>query len=166
MRRLTTIGLVLLLTPCFVILTSCGSAATVTPELTATPAATATPTTAPPALPTPTLASGGVPASYEEIQRLSPEELKALIESGADIVVVDNQPEGAYEMGHIPGAVNFPWAMEITGPGDLPKDKLLNSWLLSLLVGRTMATPPFFLHGAIQGRRYPRRSSCRPIGTS
>ncbi|MBC7223632.1 MAG: rhodanese-like domain-containing protein [Anaerolineae bacterium] len=65
------------------------------------------------------------PSSYEEIQRISPEELKALIKSGADIVVVDNQPEGAYKMGHIPGAINFPWAMEIPQPTNLPKDKLL-----------------------------------------
>jgi rhodanese-related sulfurtransferase len=71
------------------------------------------------------LTSAGIPGSYEEIQRISPEELKALLESGADIVVVDNQPEGAYEMGHIPGAVNFPWAMDIEGPGDLPQDRLL-----------------------------------------
>jgi len=111
--------------------TSCAPAATPTPTPlpTATPTTaplpTPTPTTTPPALPTPTLANAGIPASYEKIQRISPEELKALIEGGAYIMVVDNQPEGAYEMGHIPGAVNFPWAMEITGPGNLPKDKLL-----------------------------------------
>lgn len=103
--------------------------ATVPAVPTPTTAPMATPTVAPtaavPALPTPTLASTGVPASYEEIQRISPEELKALIVRGADIVVVDNQPQSAYEIRHIPGAVNFPWAMEITGPGNLPKDKLL-----------------------------------------
>lgn len=76
-------------------------------------------------LPTPTLAGKGLPASYEEIQRIPPEELKALIESGADVLVVDTQPEGAYDMGHIPGAINFPWAMEIPEPTNLPKDKLL-----------------------------------------
>lgn len=97
--------------------------ATPTSKVVASP--TVAPTTAPAALPIPTLASAGIPASYEEIQRISPEELKALIEGGADIVVVDNQPEAGYEMGHIPGAVNFPWAMEIRGPGDLPRDKLL-----------------------------------------
>lgn len=88
-----------------------------------TPAETSEGAAAP--LPTPTLAGKGIPASYEEIQRISPEELKALIESGADVVVVDTQPEGAYDMGHIPGAINFPWAMEIPEPTNLPKDKLL-----------------------------------------
>jgi len=97
---------------------------TVAPTTVSLPSPTVAPTT-PPALPTPTLASAGIPASIEKIQRISPEELKALIEGGADIVVVDNQPKGAYDLGHIKGAVNFPWAMEIKGPGDLPKDKLL-----------------------------------------
>jgi rhodanese-related sulfurtransferase len=60
-----------------------------------------------------------------EIPRITPEELKKMIESKADIVVVDNQPKGEYNKAHIPGAVNLPWAMEIEGPVDLPRDKLL-----------------------------------------
>jgi rhodanese-related sulfurtransferase len=48
-----------------------------------------------------------------------------LIESKADIVVVDNQPKGAYDMEHIPGAVNFPWAMQIKLPINLPRNKML-----------------------------------------
>ncbi len=48
-----------------------------------------------------------------------------MIDSKADIVVVDNQPKSEYNKVHIPGAVNFPWAMEIEGPADLPRDKLL-----------------------------------------
>lgn len=64
-------------------------------------------------------------ASAQEIERIKPEELKKLIESKADIVVVDNQPKGAYDMGHIPGAVNFPWAMQIKVPIHLPRNKML-----------------------------------------
>ncbi len=60
-----------------------------------------------------------------EIPRITPEELKKMIESKANIVVVDNQPKGEYSKVHILGAVNLPWAMEIEGPGDLPRDKLL-----------------------------------------
>jgi 3-mercaptopyruvate sulfurtransferase SseA len=60
-----------------------------------------------------------------EIPRITPEELKKMIESKADIVVVDNQPKGLYDKAHILGAVNLPWAMEIKGPVDLPHDKLL-----------------------------------------
>ena len=64
-------------------------------------------------------------ASAQEIDRIKPEELKKLIDSKADIVVVDNQPKAAYEIEHIPGAINFPWAMQIKGPVNLPRDKVL-----------------------------------------
>jgi rhodanese-related sulfurtransferase len=40
-------------------------------------------------------------------------------------VVVDVQPKGAYELGHIKGAINFPWSSDITSPGKLPKNKML-----------------------------------------
>jgi rhodanese-related sulfurtransferase len=63
--------------------------------------------------------------SAQEVQSIKPEELKKLIESKADIVVVDNQPKGAYDMEHIPGAVNFPWARQIKGPVNLPRNKVL-----------------------------------------
>ena len=61
----------------------------------------------------------------QEIDRIKPEDLKKLIDSKADIVVVDNQPKAAYEIEHIPGAINFPWAMQIKGPVNLPRDKVL-----------------------------------------
>jgi rhodanese-related sulfurtransferase len=64
-------------------------------------------------------------AMAEEIPRIKPEELKKLIDTKADIVVVDNQPKLAYDMEHIPGAVNLPWAQEIRGPVNLPRDKVL-----------------------------------------
>ncbi len=60
-----------------------------------------------------------------EIPRITPEELKKMIESKAEIVVVDNQPKGEYNKVHILGAVNLPWAMEVEGPSGLPRDKLL-----------------------------------------
>ncbi len=59
------------------------------------------------------------------MQRVKPEELKALIDAKADIVVVDAQPKSAYDAGHIPTAVNLPWDMKIKSAGGLPKDKVL-----------------------------------------
>jgi rhodanese-related sulfurtransferase len=64
-------------------------------------------------------------ASAQEIQSIKPEELKKWIESKANIVVVDNQPKGAYDIEHIPGAVNFPWTAQIKAPINLPRNKLL-----------------------------------------
>jgi phage shock protein E len=64
-------------------------------------------------------------ASAQEVQSIKPEELKKLVESKADIMVVDNQPRDAYDMGHIPGAVNFPWTAKIKVPVSLPRNKPL-----------------------------------------
>jgi rhodanese-related sulfurtransferase len=38
---------------------------------------------------------------------------------------VDVQPKGAYDLGHIKGAINFPWASNLKSPGDLPRDPTL-----------------------------------------
>jgi len=60
------------------------------------------------------------------VQQIKPEELKKLIENNdPSILVVDNQPRGVYDLGHIKGAINFPWAMDLKSPGDLPRDKML-----------------------------------------
>ena len=60
-----------------------------------------------------------------ELQHVSAGELKNLIESKSNILVVDAQPKKAYEAGHIKGAINFPWAKEIGGPVDLPRNRPL-----------------------------------------
>ena len=66
------------------------------------------------------------PVSAQQFEYVSPEELKRLIERGDhSILVVDTQPQKAYERGHIHGAVNFPWAMDLQTPGNLPRDKTL-----------------------------------------
>ena len=64
-------------------------------------------------------------ASSAAVQHISAEELKKLIESKGNILIVDVQPKVAYEMGHIKGAINFPWAKEIKGMIKLPKNKPL-----------------------------------------
>ena len=65
------------------------------------------------------------PAFGQEIERIKADDLKKMIENKSDIVVVDAQPKGAYDLGHIPGAVNFPWATKIKTPSILPRNKLL-----------------------------------------
>ena len=65
-------------------------------------------------------------ASAADFSLIKPEELKKLIDSKkTDFVVVDTQPKGVYDMGHIKGAISFPWDMELKNPGKLPKDKTL-----------------------------------------
>ena len=65
-------------------------------------------------------------ASADDIPKVKPEELKKLIETGdQSILIVDTQPKGAYDLGHIKGAINFPWASNLKSHGNLPKDKTL-----------------------------------------
>ncbi len=126
----TTACLSLLVVQLLVLMTACAPATS--PQAAPSPAnspanptnAPAPATATPPPMPTPTLAIAA-PKKPEQLQSISPEGLKELIEGGADVIVVDNQPAEAYAVGHIKGAVNFPWAAEIPSPKELPKNKLL-----------------------------------------
>jgi rhodanese-related sulfurtransferase len=66
-----------------------------------------------------------LPQTADDLQVISPELLKAMIEGGADIAIADAQPAEGYALGHIKGAVNLPWDMQIASPGGLPTDKLV-----------------------------------------
>ncbi len=62
----------------------------------------------------------------QEFDHITPEVLKKLMEEGdQNILIVDVQPKGAYDLGHIKGAINFPWALDLQSNGNLPKDKTL-----------------------------------------
>jgi len=64
--------------------------------------------------------------SAEEFPHLTAEALKKMIENGdQSILVVDTQPKGAYDLGHVKGAINFPWATDLKSHRNLPKDKTL-----------------------------------------
>ncbi len=101
------------------------TAAPVEAEATSEPAAAPVdaPATLAPTKATPDV-TGTTPTSAEEILRIAPEELKALIDGGADIVVVDNQPAEAYVIEHVKGAVNLPWDTDIKNPAVVSKNKL------------------------------------------
>ena len=61
----------------------------------------------------------------QETRYITPEALKELIDKKDDtILMVDTQPKAAYKIGHIQGAINFPWTPEIKSP-DLPRDRIL-----------------------------------------
>ena len=64
--------------------------------------------------------------SPEEVPRIGIEELKKLMEEGAHILIVDNQPREVYDKERIQGAISIPWAMEGIPWEDaqnLPRDK-------------------------------------------
>lgn len=60
------------------------------------------------------------------VQFISPADVKKLIEDKAtNFQLVDTQPAEAFEEGHVPGAVNFPWVAQIKPPISLPRNKML-----------------------------------------
>lgn len=70
------------------------------------------------------LAQEGAPAPG--FPKVNSEDLKKMIESKADdILVVSNDPQESYDEGHIPGAISYPWAMELKYPIPLPRNKTL-----------------------------------------
>jgi rhodanese-related sulfurtransferase len=92
------------------------SAASSTPTPTPTATATATPTPAPaggggggapaPASPTPTPQY----SVYPDVPRITPQDVKALLDAGANIVVIDSRSYGDYTLARIPGAISLPLA--------------------------------------------------------
>src|SRR5208282_1669388 len=52
--------------------------------------------------------------------------LKMMQDNRADFALVDTQPVDGYAEGHIPGAINYPWVMQIKQfPINLPRNKTL-----------------------------------------
>jgi 3-mercaptopyruvate sulfurtransferase SseA len=60
-----------------------------------------------------------------KVELITAEELKKLMDEGADIMVVDTQDVRIYHIKHIKGAINFPWDPVIKEPINLPRGKLL-----------------------------------------
>ena len=61
-----------------------------------------------------------------EPERISIDELKSLIDSKADIVIIDVRQANNYDTGHLPKAISVPFPDGIHAKHDeLPKDKLL-----------------------------------------
>jgi rhodanese-related sulfurtransferase len=60
------------------------------------------------------------------IQFIPAADVKKMIDDKATTFqLVDTQPAEAYEEGHVPGAVNYPWVSQIKPPVPLPRNKTL-----------------------------------------
>jgi len=66
-------------------------------------------------------------ASAMAPQAVAPGDVLKMIEAKrADIALVDTQPADGYAEQHIPGAINYPWVMQIKNfPIPLPRNKVL-----------------------------------------
>lgn len=49
-----------------------------------------------------------VPSTVQEVPRIGPQELKARLDAGEDVVVVDARSREAFEESHIAGALSMP----------------------------------------------------------
>jgi rhodanese-related sulfurtransferase len=68
-----------------------------------------------------------VAAADAPVQTIAPADvLKMMRDKTANFALVDTQPADGYAAGHIPGAISYPWVMQIkTFPIPLPRDKML-----------------------------------------
>ena len=103
---------------------ACGAAPTTEPEL--------IPTQIPPSTqiiePVSTQPQADLPESEAAVPRVTVEEAKAALESGAAIIV-DVRSAEAYEASRIPGAINIPLEEFEANPTDLKLDK--EQWIIT-----------------------------------
>ena len=74
------------------------------------------------------LAMGAVcHALQEDIPRISIQELKAMMDKGIAVTIIDVQPKSIYAEGHIKGAVSLPYKsqLELEDVWSLPEDQLI-----------------------------------------
>lgn len=64
-------------------------------------------------------------AAQADVPRISIRELKAMLDNGTPVTIVDAQPESIYAEGHIKGAVSLPWKsqLDLEDVWSLPNDK-------------------------------------------
>jgi hydroxyacylglutathione hydrolase len=64
-------------------------------------------------------------AAQVEIPRITIHELKAVIDRGESVIILDTQPKAIFEKVHIKGAVSLPWKVRLTlqDVSGLPRDK-------------------------------------------
>jgi rhodanese-related sulfurtransferase len=61
-----------------------------------------------------------------DVPRITIQELKAMIDKGTKVMIIDTQPPAIYALGHIKGAVSLPWKSQIaledvwSLPNDVP----------------------------------------------
>ncbi len=68
-----------------------------------------------------------IAAAQVEIPRITIHELKAMIDRGESVLILDTQPKAIFEKVHIKGAVSLLWKARITiqDVSGLPRDKLI-----------------------------------------
>ena len=115
MARLRTLSIIFALLSVTALIISCGAAEE--------PTATAVPTTPPePPADIEPSSDSGAPTTRAEVPRITAEELKARLDAGEKILVVDTRNEATYRYGHMLGAISIPENEVEAHFDELPRD--------------------------------------------
>jgi predicted sulfurtransferase len=68
---------------------------------------------------------GSIPATVGEVPRITPQEVKARLDSGEQVLFVDTRSGGEWAEAHIPNALSIPYGEIEARHGELPKDKTI-----------------------------------------
>ena len=63
-----------------------------------------------------------IPKDISKVPRITPVELKRLLDAGEDVVVVDVRSRASYEQLHIPGALSIPLGEIEARHSELPRE--------------------------------------------
>jgi predicted sulfurtransferase len=64
-----------------------------------------------------------IPTTVGEVPRITPQEIKTLLDSSEQILFVDTRSRAEWEEVHIPNALSIPYEEVEARHGELPKDK-------------------------------------------
>ncbi len=70
-------------------------------------------------------AEASIPTTVGEVPRITPQEVKTLLDSGEQILFVDTRSRGEWGEVHIPNALSIPYEEVEARYGELPKDKMI-----------------------------------------
>ena len=69
-----------------------------------------------------TASNKAIPATVAEVPRIRVEELKALLDSGEEVIIADSRSLKSYKASHIAGAISMPFLEVDERYKELPKD--------------------------------------------
>jgi hypothetical protein len=68
---------------------------------------------------------GERPRTEDQVPRMTPDELKALLDAGEEVVIADSRALTPYNVRHITGAISMPLAEVEERADELPRDRTI-----------------------------------------
>jgi 3-mercaptopyruvate sulfurtransferase SseA len=72
-----------------------------------------------------TISKQSIPTAIEDVPRITAAEVKAMLDRGDDLLIIDTRSLGEYDAGHIAGAISLPLTEIAARHTELPDDTLL-----------------------------------------